>query len=191
METPEGQSISLRHRRSIAYWLNNAAHPECVITKLPQIIFNEVSNGVGGVEPDENSYFYSVTWLDRQFRNDPYNSLYTVLCLYQAGGSEPISQSMYNRLAEYVSSQEEIVINPLPVEEEREFDHWEENGVSLGTDNPLSFVITSNRNIKAVTRPKQSPPISYTCTTSTDGFGSVTGGGTYKPNAVVELEWRA
>jgi hypothetical protein len=191
MESESGQSISLRHRRSIAYWLDNAAHPECIITQPPKIIFNEVSNGVGGVEPDENGYFNSVTWLDQQCRNDPYNSLYTALCLYQAGGGEPISRSMYNRLAEYVSSQEEIVINPLPIEEEREFDHWEENGVFLSADNPLSFIISSDRDIRAVTRPKIAPPVSYNCRTSTDGFGSVTGGGTYKPNATVTLEWRA
>ena len=82
--------------------------------KPPRIIFNEVSNGVGGVEPNENQYIASVTWLDQQLRNDPYNSLYTVLCLYQAGGSEPISERAYNRLAEYVRNQPEIVINPLP-----------------------------------------------------------------------------
>lgn len=116
MESPSGQQISLRHRRSIDYWLNNAAHPECIITQPPRIIFNEVSNGVGGVEPNPDAYFNSVTWLDQQFRNDPYNSLYTVLCLYQAGGSEPISYDIYSRLAAYVSSQPEIEIFPLPVE---------------------------------------------------------------------------
>lgn len=115
METPGGQSVSLRHRRSIAYWLNNAAHPECIITKPPHIIFNEVSNGVGGVEPNDNQYFTSITWLDQQLRNDPYNSLYEVLCLYQAGGAEPISERMYKRLAAYVSGLGEIVINPLPI----------------------------------------------------------------------------
>lgn len=115
METPGGQSVSLRHRRSIAYWLNNAVHPECVITKPPRIIFNEVSNGVGGCEPNENQYFNGVTWLDQQLRNDPYNSLYTMLGLYQAGGAEPISKRMYLRLAEYVRGQSEIVINPLPI----------------------------------------------------------------------------
>lgn len=117
METPSGQLISLRHRRSIAYWLNNAAHPECVITKPPRIIFNEVSNGVGGVEPDENQYIASVTWLDQQLRNDPYNSLYTMLGLYQAGGAEPISESVYTKLAAYISGLGEIVINPLPADE--------------------------------------------------------------------------
>lgn len=115
METPSGQSVSLRHRRSIAYWLNNAAHPECVITQPPRIIFNEVSNGVGGCEPNEDQYFKSVTWLDQQMRHDPYNSLYTMLGLYQAGGKEPISKRMYLRLAEYVRGQSEIVINPLPI----------------------------------------------------------------------------
>jgi hypothetical protein len=115
MESPGGQSVSLRHRRSIAYWLNNAAHPECIITQPPRIVFNEVSNGVGGIEPNEDGYFTSVTWLDQQFRNDPYNSLYTVICLYQAGGGEPISETMYARLAAYVAAQSEIVINPLPI----------------------------------------------------------------------------
>jgi hypothetical protein len=114
MESPGGQQISLRHRRSIAYWLRNDLHPECIITKPPRIIFNEVSNGVGGVEPNEDAYYKSVTWLDQQLRNDPYNSLYTVLCLYQAGAAEPISESMYRRLAAYIATQSEIVINPLP-----------------------------------------------------------------------------
>jgi hypothetical protein len=116
MESPGGQSISLRHRRSIEYWLNSSLHPECVITEPPRIIFNEVSNGVGGVEPDENSYFNSVTWLDQVCRTDPYNSLYTALCLYQAGADEPITKTMYARLADYVASQPEIIINPLPVD---------------------------------------------------------------------------
>lgn len=115
METPGGQSVSLRHRRSIGYWLSNIAHPECIIIQPPRIIFNEVSNGVGGCEPNEDQYFKSVTWLDQQMRNDPYNSLYTMLGLYQAGGAEPISKRMYLRLAEYVRGQSEIVINPLPI----------------------------------------------------------------------------
>lgn len=115
METAGGQQVSLRHRRSIAYWLNNAAHPECIISKPPRIIFNEVSNGVGGVEPNENQYFTSVTWLDQQLRNDPYNSLYVALCLYQAGGSEFITERMYKRLAQYVSEQPEITLFPLPI----------------------------------------------------------------------------
>jgi hypothetical protein len=197
MESPGGQSVSIRHRRSIAYWLNNAAHPECIITQPPQIIFNEVSNGVGGVEPNEDGYFNSVTWLDQQCRNDPYNSLYTVLCLYQAGGGEPISQSMYSRLAEYTESQSEIVINPLPVEpppvEVRVFDYWldVDTGENLGSDNPLTFNITSNRTIRAVTKKKPDPNVQYTCTVSTDGYGTVTGGGQYDANAVVTLEWIA
>lgn len=116
METQEGQSVSLRHRRSIAYWLDNAAHPECVITKPPRIIFNEVSNGVGGVEPSENQYIASVTWLDQQLRGDPYNSLYVMLGLYQAGGAEPISERAYARLAMYINGLDEIKINPLPVD---------------------------------------------------------------------------
>lgn len=115
MESSSGQSVSLRHRRSIAYWLNNAAHPECVIIHPPKIIFNEVSNGVGGVEPNENQYIASVTWLDQQLRDDVYNSLYTVLCLYQAGGNEPISERAYNRLADYINGLGEITIHPLPV----------------------------------------------------------------------------
>lgn len=114
MESPSGQSISLRHRRGIAYWLNNALHPECIITVPPRIIFNEVSNGVGGVEPDLNAYIHSVTWLDQYMRSDPYNALYCMLGLYQAGGGEPISQDAYNLLASYVSAQSEIVLNPYP-----------------------------------------------------------------------------
>jgi len=117
METDGGKHVSLRHRRSIAYWLDNSKHPDCIITKPPKIIFNEVSNGIGGVEPNEDQYIASVTWLDQQLRSDPYNSLYTVLGLYQAGGAEPISERVYNRLASYVSGLGEIVINPLPTEE--------------------------------------------------------------------------
>jgi len=130
MESESGQQISLRHRRSIAYWLNNAAHPECVITKPPRIIFNEVSNGVGGVEPNEDQYFTSVTWLDQYMRTDPYNSLYTVLGLYQAGAAEPITESMYNRLAAYIQAQPDIVINPLPVDDPQ--------------SPPLNIIVTEN-----------------------------------------------
>ncbi len=115
LESTNGQHISLRHRRSIAYWLNNAAHPECVITQPPRIIFNEVSNGVGGVESNLNAYIKSVTWLDQQLRNDPYNSLYTMLGLYQAGGAEPITPDAYQRLAAYVLAQPEIEIHPLAI----------------------------------------------------------------------------
>ncbi len=115
LESSDGQHISLRHRRSIAYWLDNTSHPDCVIMQPPRIIFNEVSNGVGGVEPNLNAYIKSVIWLDQQLRNDPYNSLYTMLGLYQAGGAEAITPDAYQRLATYVSTQLEIVINPFVI----------------------------------------------------------------------------
>jgi hypothetical protein len=71
---------------------------------------------------------------------------------------------------------------------ERELDHWVDldTGADLGNANPLKFIITSNRNIRAITRPKVIP---FICLASTDGFGTVTGGGTYAPNAEVSLEW--
>lgn len=160
MESESGQSVSLRHRRSIAYWLNNAAHPECIITQPPRIIFNEVSNGVGGVEPNEDGYFNSVTWLDQQCRNDPYNSLYTVLCLYQAGGGEPITSTMYNRLAEYVASQPEIVINPLPVPPppitDPVIDWWDVDGVRVDGD-LLNLIMDQNHTVTPHAKQRPAP----------------------------------
>lgn len=114
METPGGQQVSLRHRRSIAYWLNNALHPECQIGRPPQVVFNEVSNGVGGVEPTENEYLASIIWLDQTLRADPYNALYTVIGLYQAGGAERLTRNVYRRIANYVDGLGEIQLNPYP-----------------------------------------------------------------------------
>ncbi len=124
LESADGKSISLRHRASIAYWLMNDLHPECVITNPPRIIFNEVSNGVGGVEPNLDAYIKSVTWLDQELRNDPYNSLYVMLCLYQAGGAERLTPQAYQRLADHISAQPEIVINPLPIEPPNHKPHY-------------------------------------------------------------------
>lgn len=70
---------------------------------------------------------------------------------------------------------------------EREFDHWldMDTGAILGMVNPLTFTLTGNRNIRAITRPKV---IMFTCLTSADS-GSVTGGGTYPINTMITLEW--
>jgi len=81
------------------------------------------------------------------------------------------------------------VFNPAPVE--REFDHWldEDTGANLGTANPLTYVITQDRHIKAITRPKVTPPASATAFVSTDGFGSVSGGGSYTVGSSVTHLW--
>lgn len=72
---------------------------------------------------------------------------------------------------------------------ERELDHWVDldTGADLGNANPLVFTITSNRSIRAITRPVVARPL--ICQTSTDGFGTVTGGGTFAAGAQVTLQW--
>lgn len=73
-------------------------------------------------------------------------------------------------------------------EPDREFDHWEDldTGANLGTVNPLTITVLSNRNIKAITRPKST---TYTVSVTTDGYGTVTGGGTYTSGTAAILKW--
>lgn len=92
--------------------------------------------------------------------------------------------TMLPELGEYIAT-----VAPVVPGEDREFDHWldVDSGATIGTVNPLTFTITGNRNIRAITRPKV---ITFTCLTSADS-GSVAGGGTFPAGAEVTLTWSA
>ena len=100
---------------------------------------------------------------------------------FAASGEEWVShQDIAKGLGDYVA----------PVAD-RELDHWLDldTNANLGTDNPLTLAADRNWNVRAVTRPKPIVPVTYTALTSTDGYGVVTGGGTYTAGAAITLTW--
>jgi len=83
-------------------------------------------------------------------------------------------------------------IVPPPVGE-WELDHWQDmdTGENLGSDNPPSILMDRNKNIRAITRPKVTPPVMVTLMAVDDGHGSVTGSGSYALNTMAHPVWRA
>jgi hypothetical protein len=79
----------------------------------------------------------------------------------------------------------------VPPVAEREFVHWldRDTGTIISTLNPYPHTVTRAVNAQAVTRPKAPPQVSYVETLITDGFGSVTGGGTFASGASNSWSW--
>lgn len=79
-----------------------------------------------------------------------------------------------------------------PVTTDREFAGWLDLDTQqiISTSPAYDLSMTRNYNIRSTTRPKVAPPpITYTCQLSTDGYGAVTGAGTYAANAIAPLRF--
>lgn len=147
-----------------------------------KIAISECYGNLGASWPDYVKSFYLY---DDEAMNDPYMLGFAA---YQLGGAENWAEAI-PQWADYVSAHP----TPQPVEPpstDREFDHWldVDSNTVISADNPLSLTVDRNRNIRAVTRPKAPPVVTYSVTVSAD-YGSVSGGGTYAAGSVARLEW--
>ncbi len=100
----------------------------------------------------------------------------------------------FPEVGQYIATVAPVVVDPPP-DTEYEFVEWIDGttGLSLGNANPLTFIITSDMQVRAVFQKKVPPPIKRTCQTSVspDGAGTVTGGGVYNDGDTVTLTARA
>jgi hypothetical protein len=76
---------------------------------------------------------------------------------------------------------------PPPPAQVREFDYWkdEDTGANLGKVNPLTIVVTTDRRIRAVTRPL----LAVHSVEGLTDYGAVTGGGPYVAGTSASLRW--
>lgn len=111
--------------------------------------------------------------------------------LFQLGKGESNMAEVMPLLTEYVATHPTPIAPPPPANE-REFDYWldEDTGIIISRVNPFDLHVTRAGNYKAITRPKVTPPQIVPISVSTDGHGSVTGGGQYAIGSDARLEWK-
>lgn len=148
----------------------------------PQIVITEYGPiEAGDITPQE-----LIPYIAANDQPDMLDSRLRGRALWTMGGWVNIEAS-FTEFADYLVN----VVPPIPLPPNYIFDHWVDvaTGANLGTANPLTFVIESDRNIRAVFVPKVPPVIMYTCQTSVEpsGAGTVTGGGTFAAGSTVTL----
>lgn len=99
-------------------------------------------------------------------------------------------QTMLPQLGTYLATVPPF--EPDADDDDRELDYWLDldTGANLGNQNPTTITLTSDRNIRAITRPRIEPVVTHVLNLSTDGHGVVSGAGTYPHGATVPYEWR-
>lgn len=153
----------------------------------PLFAITEAGPGAGyGTGYTMQPYIDVVAAYDAEVMRDPYM---LGPMLFHLGRGESNMAEVMPLLTQYVIDHPTPIAPPPP--EEREFDHWEEGGVSIGSDNPMTIVVNSDRTIKAVTRKKIVTPSTHVLTLTTDGYGSASGAGIYAHGSTVQIGWTA
>jgi hypothetical protein len=78
-----GENIALRYQRFLRYCAINGLHPKVIITEL--------SNGVGGIEPNPNKYLESIHWWDLQAQAGEFSGQLVGGALYGFNAAETLS----------------------------------------------------------------------------------------------------
>lgn len=136
------------------------------------------SDGVYGMYDVQNSTFYTNAGSGSFIAGPRMNTTYTITTSVSPSGAGNVTGGgTFNSGAT-------VTLTATP-NTGYEFVRWSDNV----TDNPRSFVATSNLSLTAVFQQSGTPVTTYTVTTnvSPSGAGSVSGGGTYDENTSVTL----
>lgn len=107
-----GEDIAYRHERMFRFFEDNGVNP------LPKVIFGELSNGVGGVEPDLASYVAQITAWDTHVMASKYRNQILGAALYGYNAKETIATAA-SRIADWIAANPtpiDPVVPPSPVE---------------------------------------------------------------------------
>lgn len=166
----------LRYRRLMSYLAAHDALCDIVITEA------------GPVEAGTFDKPSFLAWCQRYDAELMKDAAVKAAAVWTLGGGWYDYHTALPELGNYIATVQPVT--PPPVEE-REFDHWlhEETGVIVSYENPFDLKVLGAGSYKAITRPKAPPPQVVTIAVSTDGYGSVTGGGQYTIGSTARLGW--
>ena len=89
-------SIAYRHERVLRFWEAQGVNP------MPKIVFGELSNGVGGVEPDLTKYMEQITLWDEHVMRSRWRNQIIGAALYGYNVAENIGTAA-GRIATWIA----------------------------------------------------------------------------------------
>ncbi len=101
-----GEDIALRHQRSLRFFAKHGYRP--------RVLIGELSNGVGGVEPNLVGYLDNIVWWDTQVATSEWREQVIGGALYGFNEAETITPAV-PRLAQWISQQHPVP-PPPPIE---------------------------------------------------------------------------
>jgi hypothetical protein len=104
------ESIAFRHERSLAYFAQHGI--------FPYVLIGELSNGVGGVEPNLDTYIVNVGWWDIRAMNSPWAGQVIGGALYGFNADETLAPAV-EELVDWMQTHPDPIVPPPPVEVRR------------------------------------------------------------------------
>ncbi|CAG0933603.1 hypothetical protein TFLX_03127 [Thermoflexales bacterium] len=120
-----GEDIAFRHERSLRYFEQHGLHPK--------VIIGELSNGVGGIEPELDSYMQQVTAWDSRAMSSRWSGQLLGAALYGFNAGETLTPAA-TKIAEWIRSHPTPIDPPPPIRTYERVCHLVPPNIPTGVD---------------------------------------------------------